>query len=146
FDNKQQEAEEATLPERVQEHLSKAFQIREEASTRLQKTRENMLKKASVHRRQLLFEPGQKVALARDTDMNPTTRKRKIQANFTDTGVVVSMCNNNRTVVVNVNGEVTRWATKRVRLLMNTAQSEGPVVESSDESPAVESDNVNTIA
>jgi len=145
LDVEQQEAEKATLSERVKEQLTKASQIYEKASARLQKTREYMLRSASVHRRQLLFEPGQKVAMAPDTDMNPTTRKRKIQANFMDTGVVVSMCNNNQTVVVNVNGELTRWATKRVRLLKNTTQSEEPVIEPSNESSIVES-NTNTIA
>ncbi|CAG8714766.1 18333_t:CDS:2, partial [Racocetra persica] len=45
-------------------------------------------------------QPGQSVAIAPDTDMNPTIRKHKLQTTFKETGIVVSITNNNKTIVV----------------------------------------------
>ena len=105
----------------IENHLVKVCRIHEAADANLEKTRKYMLKHASVHRRTTLFEPGQTVALAPDTDMNPATRKRKLQPNYKDTGTVVNMTNNNKTIVVKDNsGCQSRWPVKRVRLIKNT--------------------------
>ena len=75
-----------------------------------------MIKHASVHRRTPLLEPGQTIAIAPDTDMNPATRKRKLQPNFEDTATVIRMSNNNHSVIVrDENGREKSVAVKRVR-------------------------------
>jgi len=108
----------AMLAQDVESHLEKVSRIHEAAFARLEKSREYMLKHASVHRRTTLLEPGQTVALAPDADMNPATRKRKLQPTFKETGVVINMTNNNKTVVVRESdGSQSRWPVKRTRLL-----------------------------
>jgi transposase InsO family protein len=111
-----------TLARDVEDHLKKVSRVHDEVNSQLGRTRGYMLKHASVHRRTTLFEPGQIVALAPDTDMNPATRKRKLQPNFKETGVVVNMTNNNRTVVVqDSDGRQSRWPVKRARVLNGKA-------------------------
>ncbi|CAG8685262.1 2377_t:CDS:2, partial [Acaulospora morrowiae] len=44
--------------------------------------------------------PGETVAIAPDTDMNPSTRKHKLNTTFKDTGTVVEMTNNNKTIII----------------------------------------------
>jgi len=73
--------------------------------------------RGSVHRRKLAFEPGDKVAIASDYDMNQKMRKHKLEQTYSMGGEVVSMCSNNRTVRVMVNGEIRTFAAKNLRKL-----------------------------
>ncbi|CAG8843163.1 32063_t:CDS:1, partial [Gigaspora margarita] len=71
----------------------------------------------SVYRRKVVFEPGDKVAIVPDFDNNQKTRKRKLDQTCSITGKVVSMCSNNRTVRVEVDGEVKNFAAKNLKKL-----------------------------
>jgi hypothetical protein len=102
----------------IDEHLENVSRIRDDARAKLDRTRQYMVKHASVHRRKPQFEPGQLIAIAPDTDMNPATRKRKIQANFKDTATVLRIANNNHTVICrDENGAEVRVPVKRARVL-----------------------------
>ncbi|CAG8842993.1 29802_t:CDS:2, partial [Gigaspora margarita] len=54
----------------------------------------------SVHRRKVVFEPGDKVVIAPDFDNKQKTRKRKLDQTCSITRKVISMCSNNRTAKV----------------------------------------------
>ncbi|CAG8848130.1 37997_t:CDS:1, partial [Gigaspora margarita] len=71
----------------------------------------------SVHRRKVVFEPGDKVAIAPDFDNNQKTRKRKLDQICSITRKVVSMCSNNRTARIEVAGEVKNFAAKNLKKL-----------------------------
>ncbi|KAF0468906.1 transposon-derived protein F54H12.3-like Protein [Gigaspora margarita] len=71
----------------------------------------------SVHRRKVVFEPGDKVAIAPNFDNNQKLRKRKLDQTCSITGKVISMCSNNRTVRVEVDGEVKNFTAKNLKKL-----------------------------
>ncbi|CAG8771055.1 22824_t:CDS:1, partial [Gigaspora rosea] len=52
-----------------------------------------------------------------DFDNNQKTRKRKLDQTCCITGKVVSVCSNNRTVRVEVDGEVKNFAAKNLKKL-----------------------------
>ncbi|CAG8800043.1 35849_t:CDS:1, partial [Racocetra persica] len=103
-------------PQTIDNHLKKISVIHNEVNNQLEKSRKYMLKHSSVHCHKNLYKPGQSVAIASDTDMNPTTRKYKLQTTFKETGTVVSMMNNNKTIVVETSeGNTVRCSVKRVQ-------------------------------
>ncbi|CAG8628018.1 12304_t:CDS:2 [Racocetra fulgida] len=71
----------------------------------------------SVYRRKVTFEPGDKVVVVPDFDNNQKMRKRKLKQTCSITGKVVSVCSNNRTVRVDVNGEIKNFAAKNLKKL-----------------------------
>ncbi|KAF0492758.1 hypothetical protein F8M41_021541 [Gigaspora margarita] len=71
----------------------------------------------SVHRRKLMFDSGDKVAIAYDHDNNQKMQKQKLKQTCNNTGTVVSMCSNNRTVRVEVDGKVKTFAAKNLKKL-----------------------------
>ena len=119
-ENVQPSALTMTAQKRVEEHLKKVTRIHDEAKEQLEKTRNYMVKHGSVHRRKTPFEPGQTIAVAPDTDMNPNTRKRKLQPHFSNTATVVRVTNNNHTLVVmNDKSKEMRVPVKRARILQS---------------------------
>jgi hypothetical protein len=98
-------------------HAMQVERVRREIGQNDQQYRNKMAIRASVHRRKLAFEPGNKVAIASDHDTNQKTRKRKLEQTYSISGEVVSMCSNNRTVRVKVNGEIKTFAAKNLRKL-----------------------------
>jgi transposase InsO family protein len=113
-----QQLENITTLADVDKHLENVGRIHDDAREKLDRTRKYMVKHGSVHRRKQPFEPGQVIAVAPDTDMNPATRKRKIQANYKDTATVIRVANNNHTLVArDMNGAETRISVKRARIL-----------------------------
>ncbi|CAG8669808.1 9720_t:CDS:1, partial [Scutellospora calospora] len=103
-----------TTPQTIKNHLEKVFAIHNEVNTHLEKSRKYMLKHANVHRHKNLYKAGQPVAIASDTDMNSSTRKRKLQTTFNETETVVSMTNNNKTVIVKMpKGSTVHYPVKR---------------------------------
>ncbi|CAG8755576.1 31961_t:CDS:1, partial [Racocetra persica] len=107
----------------VTNHLEKVSALHDEVNKQLNKSRKQMQKRSSVHRRNNPYEPGQLVTIAPDTDMNPTIRKRKIQTNFKDTGTVVSMMNNNKTIVIETpNGSTVHCPVKRIRRIKKNSE------------------------
>src|SRR5207244_531327 len=96
-------------------HLKQVQQVRGEITRNDEKYRNKMLVRASVHRRKPAFNPGDKVAIAPDHDNNQKTRKRKLEQTCSITGEVVSMCSNNRTVRIEVDGQVKTFAAKNVK-------------------------------
>ncbi|CAG8770418.1 10969_t:CDS:1, partial [Acaulospora morrowiae] len=102
----------------IESHLEKVSTIHNEVNDQLGKSKKYMLKHSSVHHRTTLYEPGQLVAIAPDTDMNPATRKRKFQTTFNNTATVIGMTNNNKTIIVETSdGSTMRYPVKRVRLI-----------------------------
>ncbi|KAF0496509.1 SCAN domain-containing protein 3-like [Gigaspora margarita] len=71
----------------------------------------------SVHRRKVAFEPGDKVAIAPNFDNNQKIRKQKLGQTCSITGKVISMCSNNRTIRVKIDGEVKNFTAKNLRKL-----------------------------
>ncbi|CAG8761575.1 2698_t:CDS:1, partial [Racocetra fulgida] len=71
----------------------------------------------SIHRRKVTIEPGNKVVVASDFDNNQKTQKRKLEQTCSITGKVVSVCSNNRTVRVDVDGEIKNFAAKNLKKL-----------------------------
>jgi len=98
-------------------HLKQVQQVRREIVRNDENYRNKMLVRASVHRRKPAFNPGDKVAIAPDHDNNQKTRKRKLEQPCSVTGEVISMCSNNRTVRIEVNGQVKTFAAKNVKKL-----------------------------
>ncbi|CAG8741029.1 21636_t:CDS:2 [Gigaspora margarita] len=62
--------------------------------------------------KKVIFEPGDKVVVAPNFDNNQKTRKCKLEQTCSITGKVVSMCNNNKTVRVDVNGKIKNFEAK----------------------------------
>jgi len=59
-------------------HMMQVERVRREIGQNDKQYRNKMAIRASVHRRKLAFEPGNKVAIASDHDTNQKTRKRKL--------------------------------------------------------------------
>ncbi|KAF0553336.1 hypothetical protein F8M41_020432 [Gigaspora margarita] len=98
-------------------HAMQVKRVHEEVLQNDETYRNKLVIRESVHRRKLLFEPGDKVAIAYDHDNNQKTRKQKLKQTCNNTGTVVSMCSNNRTVRIEVDGEVKTFAAKNLKKL-----------------------------
>jgi len=98
-------------------HVMQVERVRRQIGQNDEQYRSKMAIHASIHRRKLTFEPGNKVVIASDHDTNQKTRKRKLEQTYSLSGEVVSMCSNNRTVRVKVNGEIKTFAAKNLRKL-----------------------------
>ena len=98
-------------------HVIQVERIRKEIAQNDEIYRNKMVNRASIHRRKPAFEQGDEVSIAPDHDTNQKTRKRKFEQICSMTGKVIGMCSNNRTVKVEVNGEVKNYPIKNVRKL-----------------------------
>ncbi|CAG8682534.1 8360_t:CDS:2, partial [Ambispora gerdemannii] len=79
-----------------------------------EKLHKYMIKYSSVHHRTNILEPGQSVAIAPDTDMNPSTKKRNLEVTFKDTGTIIGITNNNKTIIIEMpEGNTKRCPSKR---------------------------------
>ncbi|CAG8507395.1 5687_t:CDS:1 [Ambispora gerdemannii] len=106
------------LSQVVREHLEKITAIQDNINNQLEKSCKYMIKHSNVHRHTNILEPGQSVTIAPDTDMNPSTRKRKLEVTFKDTGTIIGITNNNKTVIIETPEKNTkRCPSKRVRRL-----------------------------
>ena len=83
-----------------------------------------MVNHASIHRRKPAFEQGDEVSIAPDHDTNQKMRKRKFEQICSMTGKVIGMCSNNRTVRVEVNGEIKTFPAKNLRKLRGWVQAD----------------------
>ena len=99
--------------------------VRREIAKNDELYRNKLVVRGSVHQRKLAFEPGDVVVIAPDHDTNQKTRKRKLEQVCSNTGKVVGMCSNNRTVKVEVNGEIKTLAAKNLRKLRRATDSGG---------------------
>ena len=91
--------------------------VRREITQNNEWYRDKLVIHGSVHRRKLAFELGDKVAIALDHDTNQKMRKWKLAQTCSISREIVSMCSNNRTVRVRVNGEIKTFAAKNLRKL-----------------------------
>ncbi|KAF0433767.1 SCAN domain-containing protein 3-like [Gigaspora margarita] len=98
-------------------HTMQVKRVHEEVLRNNETYQNKLVIRGSVHRRKLMFELGDKVAIAYDHDNNQKTWKRKLEPICSDTGMFVSMCSNNRTVKVEVNGEIKNFAAKNLKKL-----------------------------
>ncbi|CAG8828221.1 21881_t:CDS:1, partial [Gigaspora rosea] len=86
-------------------HAMQVKRVHEKVAQNDETYRNKLIIRGSVHRRKVVFESGDKVVIAPDFDNNQKTRKRKLDQTCSITGKVVSICSNNRTVRVEVDGE-----------------------------------------
>ncbi|CAG8783488.1 15444_t:CDS:1 [Gigaspora rosea] len=98
-------------------HVMQVKRVHDEVSQNDEAYRNKLVIRGSVHRKKVTFEPGDKVAVAPDFDNNQKMRKRKLEQTCSITGKVVSVCNNNRTVRVDVNGEIKNFVAKNLKKL-----------------------------
>ncbi|CAG8498018.1 12809_t:CDS:2 [Racocetra fulgida] len=68
-------------------------------------------------KRKVTFELGDKVVVAPNFDNNQKMRKHKLEQTCSITEKVVSVCSNNRTVRVDVNGEIKNFVAKNLKKL-----------------------------
>ena len=106
-------------------HVMQVEKVRREIAKNDELYRNKLVVRGSVHQRKLAFEPGDVVVIAPDHDTNQKTRKRKLEQVCSNTGKVVGMCSNNRTVRVEVNGEIKTLAAKNLRKLRRATDSGG---------------------
>src|SRR3989440_5477396 len=106
-------------------HVMQVEKVRREIAKNDELYRNKLVVRGSVHQRKLAFEPGDVVVIAPDHDTNQKTRKRKLEQVCSNTGKVVGMCSNNRTVRVEVNGEIKTLAAKKLRKLRRATDSGG---------------------
>ncbi|CAG8770237.1 5220_t:CDS:2 [Cetraspora pellucida] len=90
----------------ITNHLKKVSTLHDQVNKQLDKSRKQMQKHSSVHHHNNLYKPYQLVAIAPNTNMNPTTQKRKLQTNFKNIGTIVGIINNNKTIVVETSNTV----------------------------------------
>ncbi|KAF0526617.1 hypothetical protein F8M41_014028 [Gigaspora margarita] len=98
-------------------HAMQVKHVHDEVAQNDEAYRNKLVIRGSVHRKKVTFEPGDKVAVSPDFDNNQKTRKRKLEQTCSITGKVVIVCNNNRTVRVDVNGEIKNFAAKNLKRL-----------------------------
>lgn len=105
-------------------HVIQVERIRREIAQNDEIYRNKLVNRASIHRRKPAFEQGDEVSIAPDHDTNQKTRKRKFEQICSMTGKVIGMCSNNRTVRVEVNGEIKTFPAKNLRKLRGRVQAD----------------------
>jgi hypothetical protein len=98
-----------------EQHFSQVKATRQAISTARAKYVEKMTKRGSVHARKATYNEGDEVAIALDYDNNPKTKKRKLQQFSHATGKFVSICENNKTARVEINGCIEKVALKNLK-------------------------------
>ncbi|CAG8646436.1 35367_t:CDS:1, partial [Racocetra persica] len=98
-------------------HAMQVKRVHDEVAKNDEAYRNKLVIRGSVHRRKVTFESGDKVVVAPDFDNNQKTQKHKLEQTCSITGKVVSVCSNNRTVRVDVDGEIKNFAAKNLKKL-----------------------------
>ncbi|CAG8788613.1 12124_t:CDS:1, partial [Gigaspora rosea] len=98
-------------------HAMQVKRVQEKVAQNDENYRNKLIIRKSVHRRKVVFESEDKVVIAPDFDNNQRTRKRKLNQTCSITGKVVSICSNNRTIRVEVDGEIKNFAAKNLKKL-----------------------------
>ena len=102
----------------IVEHLAKVLETHKSINDVLDKYRSKICQQGSVHRKKRpsnTIETGTPVFIAPDHDNNQRTRKRKLQATYSETGIFKRLTSNNRTAVVEVNNKETRIPVMRIK-------------------------------
>ncbi|CAG8825682.1 9923_t:CDS:2, partial [Gigaspora margarita] len=84
-------------------HAMQVKHVHDEVAQNDEAYRNKLVIRRSVHRKKVIFEPEDKVAVVPDFDNNQKMQKRKLEQTCSITRKVVSVCNNNRMVRVDVN-------------------------------------------
>jgi len=102
----------------VEQHLAKVLETHKSINDVLDKYRSKICQQGSVHRKKRpsnTIETGTPVFIAPDHDNNQRTRKRKLQATYSETGIFKRLTSNNRTAVVEVDNKETRVPVVRIK-------------------------------
>ena len=110
----------------IERHMSRQQQIQQSVNEALDKYRSKLCRQGSVHRKKTVnntIEAGTPIMVAPDHDMNPKTRKRKLQSTFSQPGKFKRLTSNNRTAIVEVNGKDIAIPIERVKVATEKEQS-----------------------
>ena len=109
------------IDENVIEHrMSRLQHVQQSVNDTLDKYRLKLCRQGSVHRKKTVnntIEAGTPVIVAPDHDMNPKTRKRKLQLTFSQPGKFKRLTSNNRTAIVEVNGKDIPTSIERIKVV-----------------------------
>jgi hypothetical protein len=116
-DDTQEQIDQVDEDVNLEPHIKQVQKLRDEVAQTEEIYRNKVAVRGSVHRKKPVFNPEDKVSIAPDHDTNQKTRKRKLQQTCSMTGRVIGMCSNNRTVRVEVNGEIKNFPAKNLKKL-----------------------------
>ncbi|CAG8658338.1 9125_t:CDS:1, partial [Paraglomus brasilianum] len=109
------------IDENVIEHRMSWLQhVQQSVNDTLDKYHSKLCRQGSVHRKKTVnntIEAGTPVIVAPDHDMNPKTRKRKLQLTFSQSGKFKRLTSNNRTAIVEVNGKDIPTSIERIKVV-----------------------------
>jgi hypothetical protein len=83
----------------------------------LDKYRSKLCRQGSVHRKKTVNNTIEAVVIAPDHDMNPKSRKRKLEPTFSQQGKFKRLTSNNHTAIVEVDGKDVATSIKRLKVV-----------------------------
>lgn len=104
----------------IKQRMSRVQQLRQTVNDTLDKYRSKLCREGSVHRKKTAnntIEAGTSVVIAPDHDMNPKSRKRKLQPTFSQEGTFKRLTANNHTAIVEVDGKDVATSIKRIKVI-----------------------------
>jgi hypothetical protein len=114
----------AVVNDIAEQHLLRVSEIQQSVNNSLNEYRSRLCQQGSVHRKKTpnnTIENGTTVVVAPDHDMNPQTRKRKLQPIFSQKGTFKRLTSNNHTAIVDIGGKDVPVPIKRVKVLKNSS-------------------------
>ena len=112
--------------EDIEKRMSRVQQLQQSVNDSLDKYRSKLCRQGSVHRKKTAnntIEAGTSVVIAPDHDMNPKTRKRKLQPTFSQEGKFKRLASNNHTAIVEVDGKDVATSIKRIKVVKGKEHS-----------------------
>ena len=110
----------------IEHRMSRQQQVQQSVNEALDKYRSKLCRQGSVHRKKTVnntIEAGTPIIVAPDHDMNPKTRKRKLQLTFSQPGKFKRLTSNNRTAIVEVDGKDIAIPIERVKVVTEKEHS-----------------------
>ncbi|CAG8578376.1 7972_t:CDS:2 [Paraglomus brasilianum] len=110
----------------ITKRTSRVQQLQQSVNNSLDKYRSKLCKQGSVYRKKTAnntIEAGTSVVIAPDHDMNPKTRKRKLQPTFSQEGKFKRLAANNHTAIVEVDGKDITTSIKRIKVVTGKGHS-----------------------
>jgi DNA-binding protein Fis len=104
----------------IKQRMSRVQQLRQSVNDSLDKYRSKLCGQGSVYRKKTVnntIEAGISVVIAPDHDMNPKSRKRKVEPTFSQQGKFKRLTSNNHTTIVEVDGKDVATSIKRLKVV-----------------------------
>jgi transposase InsO family protein len=118
--NNRMSVSDAVAEDVIKQRMSRVQQLRQSVNDSLDKYRSKLCRQGSVHRKKTVnntIEAGTSVVIAPDHDMNPKSRKRKLEPTFSQQGKFKRLTSNNRTAIVEVDGKDVATSIKRLKVV-----------------------------